>query len=172
VTIAGQSRPTSWQPPRGSAGPSADLAAFVLLLVGGVSGVLQYLIPQFPIGARVAGTTLTVSGHDLITASAGLATGSGVITRAAFVVAFVAGASLLLVALSALLPIDHRPLGSAGLVLSIAVLAAAGWLLATAESQMGLETSTLLSVDSFGWYLVVGAGLLGLVASIKLLVGS
>ena len=80
-----------------------------------------------------------------------------------------AGAALILLALAMLAPIDHRPLGVAGLVLSLGALAAALWWLVGGHQTFNQSVAELFVHAGPGWYLFLLAGPLGMLGASKAL---
>ena len=147
--------------------PRADSLGATLLVLAGLAGVLQYLLPAFP----VASLTNTAASGRLVTQTfapfvADVTEPSSVI-RLAVLAAAVGGAALGLLGLCSLLPVNHRPLGTVSLVLSLVIAAGAAGLYYRGEAVLGASSDALLSVARPGWWLVVAAASLGFLGAIR-----
>lgn len=80
------------------------------------------------------------------------------------------GGGLILLGLAMLTRVDHRPLGSAGLVLSLLAAAAAIWWLVQARNLTNRGLGEVFGDAAPGWYLFLLAGPVGIVGSMKALI--
>lgn len=162
--------------------PAADPWAAALLIVAGLAALAQLVLPWRAVGPGSGGPAAALADSD-----AARAIGSGgwafyralhdlpgptfELTLARFVVLGTAGAGLALVLLGllSLAPMDHRPLGSAALVVSGAAALGAVFLLARARSLFGVGLNALFSQAQTGFYLLLVAGLIGLAGAFKAL---
>ncbi len=157
------------QQPRRPAGPRADPTAFLLLLLAGACGVVQYLLAGWPVGRSDPLGGAVVSGRQLLSELAPHGNGTATVTRIALIVIVIGGAALILCGLASLLPMTHGPIGFAALLVSLAVGGAAVWLVVQASRGLGSPASALLTGGEIGWYLTAAAALLGVVGAFKAL---
>jgi hypothetical protein len=152
--------------------PKPDFLAALLLLLGGTAGLLQYLLGGYAIGQLQPVGGAVLSGRDLLHTLAGYAddgSGAGNVTRIAILVATVGGGALVLLGISMLLPLNHRPLAAVSLIIALAAVAAAVWLIAQAERMLGSPVSAVLDAGHPGWYYVVAVAVFGLFGSVRAL---
>lgn len=159
------------QQPRRYGGARPDPIAFLLLLIGGACGLAQYLVAGYPVGQSFVAEGTVVTGKNLMSILATHGTPTDDVTRIGLIVTTVGGGALVLLALATLLPITHRPLGGAALVVSLGSGASAVWLLAQSSSVLGSPASALLDGSQLGWYLTAAAALIGLIGAFKALGG-
>jgi len=147
--------------------PRADPIAALILVVAGLMGVLQLLLPWLAIGAGLPGS---FTGWQLFRAGRDQALDlSSMVATYALPTVAVAGVALVLLGLAMFAPIDHRPLGFVGLIFGLlATVAAVWWVLDTRDARGGI--GQILSDAMLGWYLFLVAGPLGVVGSIKAMV--
>ena len=157
------------QQPRRPAGPRPDPAAFLLLLLAGACGVVQYLMAGWPVGRSDPLGGAVVSGRQLLTELGPHSTSTASVTRIALIVIVVGGAALVLFGLASLLPMTHGPVGFAALLVALAIGGAAVWLVVQSSRVLGSPASALLTGGEVGWYLTAAAALLGLVGAFKAL---
>jgi len=159
------------QQPLRHSGPRADPVAFLLLLIAGACGLAQYLVSGYPVGQSFAGAGTVVTGEELLPVLVTLGTPTANVTRIALLVTTVGGGALILLAISTLLPINHRPLGGVALMFALAGIATSAWLLAQAATVLGSPATDLLSGDQLGWYLTAAFSVIGIAGSFKALGG-
>ena len=81
----------------------------------------------------------------------------------------VGGGALVLLGLTMMMPINHRPLGLAALLISGLSVLGACWMLIRARTIFDVGLFGLFAQAQLGWYLFLSAGLLGLIGSWKAL---
>lgn len=158
--------------PRRLDGLRADPVAFVLLLFAGGCGVVQYVLAGYPVGQSDPAGGSVLSGRDLLAflnGSTGEAAAAADVTRIALLVAGVGGAALVLLGLATLMPLTHRPFAAVGLIVSLAAVASAVWMVAQSAVVLGSPADALFSAQHFGWYLMAATGVLGFFGSVKAL---
>ncbi len=147
----------------------ADIAAAVLMFLGGAAGIAQLWVPW---ARGVLGSSTAYTGWDLfqglkvsIRGGAGFSTVLGAYSVLAVVVL---GVALVLLGVLTLLPLDHRPPGIVAVVAGlVGVLCAVWWVF----WHLGAgDVGTMFSAGWIGWYLFLVSGLLGLIGAIKALV--
>ncbi len=150
--------------------PQADILAAFLLLIAGICGSAQWFIAGYPVGQLqpVGGTIST--GEQLLPYLDGSAEMSFIITRIAILTVTMGGGGLILLALATLLPINHRPLALASLLLAAGAAGAAIWMISKTSQVLGSSAQSLLSDGHFGWDLMVATAALGAIGSLKALV--
>jgi hypothetical protein len=158
---------TGQQPPR------TDLLAAAVTVVAGAAGVLQLFFSWSSMvsGVGLRDTDGRITGwerYQSARAGAALSTGD-TITAFSVLGAALAGVALVLLGLAMLAPIDHRPLGVVGLIVSLAALTADVWWLARGHDTFNQSVADLFTHASAGWYLFLIAGPLGTVGSLKAL---
>ncbi len=146
--------------------PQADPVAALLLVVAGIFGVVQLMLPWIGIGNGLDGS---YTGWDLFKVGRDQSLDlSGTVATYALPAVAVAGGALVLLGLAMFAPINHRPLGAAALAFSVvAVVGAASWVLETRTARGGI--GAIVDLAQVGWYLFLVAGLIGLIGSIKAL---
>lgn len=160
-------------PPVGRRAPRADPIAAVLLLVAGGIGVWQLLLPWRTITVDPGSFTTDVSTtgwqvYRLLRAVPDPAADLRAATYSVLGVA-VGGGALIVLGLAMMLAINHRPLGLAALLISMLSVVGAGWLLVRARAIFDVGLFGLFAQAQVGWYLFLGAGLLGILGSWKAL---
>jgi len=147
---------------------AADPVAGLLLIVSGVAGILELLLPW-----RAAVRTLpsygSLTGWDFFVLGRGQALAAGD-TLALYTVlgVAVAGGACVLLGLAMFAPIDHHPLGAIALLASVASFGGAlWWVLRNRLSAGGI--GAVLAQGQIGFYLFLSAGLMGLIGAIKAL---
>lgn len=150
--------------------PRADIGAAFLLLVAGICGVAQWFVAGYPVGQLqpVGGTVST--GEQLLPYLDGSAETSFSITRIAILTVTMGGVGLILLAIATLLPINHRPLALASLLLAAGAAVAAIWIISKTSQVLGSAPQSLLSQGHFGWYLMVATAVIGAIGALKALV--
>lgn len=155
---------------RSASSPRADPVAAALLLVAGAVGVWQLLLPWRSVAVNPGGISTADAGttgwqvYRLLRAIPDPAGDQQAATFAVLGVA-VAGGGLILLGLTMMLSINHRPLGLAALLLSLLSVGAAGWLLIKARTIFEVGLVGLFAQAQVGWYLFLAAGLLGVIGS-------
>jgi len=175
--VGGTGRGTAWpvRSDQGRRSPQPDLFAAALTVLAGAAAAGQLFLSWT---SMVSGVGLQdadggVTGWERFLAArtaATLSNGNG-ITAYSVIGTALAGGALLLLGLAMLLPIDHRPLASATLVLSFAALAAVLWWLVRGFHTFNQSLSELFSHAGPGWYLFLLAGPLGVAGSLKAFTG-
>lgn len=173
--VSGPIRGTGWpvrsDPGRRSPQPDAFAAALTALAGAAAAGQLFLSWTSMVSGVGLQDADGGVTGWERFQAArtaATLSSGNG-ITAYSVVGTALAGGALLLLGLAMLLPIDHRPLASATLVLSLAALAAALWWLVQGFHTFNQSLPELFSHAGPGWYLFLLAGPVGVAGSLKAL---
>ncbi len=171
----GQGAPHRWpvasdSGPRYIDQPRADIGAAFLLLIAGICGVAQWFVAGYPVGQLqpVGGTVST--GAQLLPYLDGSAEVSFTITRIAIVAVTMGGGGLILLALATLLPINHRPLALASLLLAAGAAGAAIWIISKTGQVLGSAAQSMLTEGYFGWYLMVATAVIGAIGALKALV--
>jgi hypothetical protein len=170
-------RPGSYPAPRTETvrtAPRADPIAATILLVAGAIGVWQLLLPWRttavgPGGSDTGGASTT--GWQVYRFLRAIPDPDGDLRAAMFSVLGVAvgGGALVVLGLTMMMPINHRPLGLAALLIySLSVLGAC-WMLIRARTIFDVGLFGLFAQAQLGWYLFLSAGLLGLIGSWKAL---
>jgi hypothetical protein len=153
----------------------ADPIAAALLLIAGAIGGWQLLLPwrtaSIAQGAAT-GDAGSTTGWQVYRALRAIPDPNGYLQAATYSVLWVAvgGGALIVLGLTMMLAINHRPLGLAALTVSLLSVMAAGWLLVRARAIFDVGLFSLFAQAEVGWYLFLGAGLLGIVGSWKALV--
>jgi hypothetical protein len=145
-----------------------DVTAAVLLIIGGAAGIAQLWVPW------LSASGASATGWDVFQVlKAGLAAQGGVApTLGAYAVlaVVVVGVAMVLLGVLMLMPLDHRPPGVVGVVAGLlGALCAVWWVFWHGGSQ---DIGSMFSTGWIGWYLFLGAGLVGLIGAIKALVSS
>ncbi len=153
--------------------PRADLFAALLCVLSGAAAVGQLFLSWSSVvtgvGLRDADGGITGwERYESARTGAGLSTGD-TITAYSIVGTALAGVALVLLGLALLLPVDHRPFGAVGLVLSGGALAAAVWWLARGHLTFNQSVGDLFAHAGPGWYLFLVAGPIGLFGASKAL---
>jgi hypothetical protein len=145
----------------------ADVAAFILLLLGGAAGIAQLFIPWTSSSAENPARS---TGWQLFQIIKGAIHEHGFsLTFAAYAILTVAvvGVAMMLLGIAMLFPIDHRPPGIVALVAAIIALICAGWWAFWGPTG---GISFAFQHAGIGWYLFLVAGLLGLIGAVKSLI--
>jgi hypothetical protein len=153
----------------GTASVRADVAAFVLLVVGGAAGIAQLLVPWMSGSTEAPGRS---TGWQLFQIIKRLVPDQGFsFTFAGYAILAVAvvGVAMVLLGVAMLFPIDHRPPGIVGLLASLIAVICAGWWVFWGPTG---GISFAFQHAWIGWYLFIAAGVVGLVGAIKSLVTS
>jgi hypothetical protein len=142
----------------------ADVAAFILLVLGGAAGITQLFVPWTSSSAE---TPARSTGWQLFQIIKHAIPDQGFsFTFAAYAILTVAvvGVAMILLGVAMLFPIDHRPPGVVATVAAVIAVVCAGWWafwgptggIAFAFRHAGV-----------GWYLFLLAGVIGLAGAIK-----
>ena len=176
--MPGRSRSGYGLPPSPQAAPRADVMGAVLLIIAGVAGVAQLLLPWRtvtvgPVGTAgtgaVAGGDGAISGwqiYRLIRAVPGPGADLSVVMYTVLGAA-VGGGALILLGLAMLMPINHRPLGLAAMLISILLILGSCWMLVRARSIFDVGLNGLFDQAQIGWYLFLACGVVGLIGALK-----
>ena len=155
--------------------PRADPVAAALLLVAGAVGIWQLLLPWRTITVDTAVTGFagdaSATGWQVYRLLRAVPDPTGDLRAATYSVLGVAvgGGALIVLGLTMMLPITHRPLGLAALLVSGLSVLAAGWLLVRSRAIFDVGLFGLFAQAQVGWYLFLSAGLLGVAGSWKAL---
>src|SRR5664279_3339799 len=155
--------------------PRADPVAAALLLVAGALGIWQLLLPwrTTTVDGRGRGTGAEVSttGWQVYRLLRAMPDPTGDLRAATYSVLGVAvgGGALIVLGITMMFPINHRPLGLAALLVSGLSVLAAGWLLVRSRAIFDVGLFGLFAQAQVGWYLFLSAGLLGVAGSWKAL---
>jgi len=150
----------------------ADPIAAAILLVAGAIGLWQLLLPWRTVGADPSGSAgAATTGWQVYRLLRAVPDPDANLLLATFAVLGVAvgGGALIVLGLTMMLPINHRPLGLAALLISILCILGACWMLIRARAIFDIGLFSLFAQAQLGWYLFLSAGILGLVGSWKAL---
>jgi len=154
--------------------PRADLLAALLTVIAGAAGLAQLALSWSSVitGVGLTDASGGITGWQRYQASRALSALSLSDTATAYsiIVAAMAGAALVLLGLTMLAPLDHRPLGFAALLLSLAMMAGALWWLLRGHQTFNQSISDLFVHGGPGWYVFLIAGPVGVLGSAKALV--
>ena len=177
----GMGQPSGW-PQRAGTGPStpapnparADPVGATVLVIAGTAGVAQLFLPwrRAPVvGAAPAGDHGSTTGWQLYRVLRAIPDPGFELSAAMYAVLTIAvgGGALILLALALLLPIDHRPIGVATLMISGLSVLGGCWMLVRARSVFQVGVSGLFGQAQIGWYVFLAAGLIGVIGSLKAL---
>ena len=173
--LAGRS-PSGYGPPLAmTAAPRADVMGAVLLIIAGIAGVAQLFLPWRTVTVGPAGTG-AAAGDDggitgwqiyrLIRAVPGPGADLSVVMYTVLGAA-VGGGALILLGLAMVIPINHRPLGLAAMLISSLLILGSCWMLVRARSIFDVGLSGLFDQAQIGWYLFLACGVLGLIGALK-----
>ncbi len=147
----------------------------VLLIIAGIAGVAQLFLPwrTVPVGpagtGAAAGDDGAITGwqiYRLIRAVPGPGADLSVVMYTVLGAA-VGGGALILLGLAMVMPINHRPLGLAAMLISILLILGSCWMLIRARSIFDVGLSGLFDQAQIGWYLFLACGVLGLIGALK-----
>jgi len=158
----------------GSRAPRADPLAAAVLLVAGAIGVWQLLLPWRTTAVAPGGSdhgNVSTTGWQVYRFLRAIPDPDAELRVAMFSVLGVAvgGGALIVLGLTMMMPINHRPLGLAGLLISGLSVLGACWMLIRARAIFDVGLFGLFAQAQLGWYLFLSAGLLGLIGSWKAL---
>jgi hypothetical protein len=155
--------------------PRADALAAVILLMAGAIGIWQLLLPWRTTTTASSGGSdpgnVSTTGWQVYRFLRAIPDPDGDLRVAMYSVLGVAvgGGALVVLGLTMLLPINHRPLGLAALLVSSLSVLGACWMLIRARTIFDIGLFGLFAQAQLGWYLFLVAGLLGLIGSWKAL---
>jgi hypothetical protein len=154
--------------------PRADPIAAAILLVAGAIGIWQLMLPWRTTTVGTRGSDpggVSTTGWQVYRFLRAIPDPDGDLRAAMFSVLGVAvgGGALVVLGLTMLMPINHRPLGLAALLISSLSVLGAGWMLIRARTIFDVGLFGLFAQAQLGWYLFLSAGLLGLIGSWKAL---
>lgn len=154
--------------PRAGSIVHPDPLAALLLIIGGVAGLLELLLPWRPAVSSLPRYG-SLTGWDLfvIGRNQQLPAGESLALYAVLGVA-VAGGACILLGLATMAPIDHQPLGAIALLLGVASIGGAVWWAFRSSAAAG-GWSTLLRHAQPGLYLFLASGVLIVVGAVKAL---
>ncbi|MET3806632.1 hypothetical protein ABIB25_003648 [Nakamurella sp. UYEF19] len=151
--------------------PRADAFAAFLTFLAGAAGLAQIFLSWSStvtgVGLQDANGGITGWERYQAARAAGSLSVRDTVTAFSVVGTAMAGAALILLALAMLTPIDHRPLGTVTLVLSLVSLGGAGWWLVRGHHTFNQSIGDLFSAAGPGWYLFLVAGPVGIVGAAK-----
>lgn len=145
---------------------TADPIAGMLLILAGVAGILELLLPWKRAVKLLSGDA---TGWKLfeISRNQSLSAGDTLALYSVLGVA-VAGGACLLLGLAMFAPIDHHPLGAIALLLSVLSIGGAAWYVLRTRSAVG-GVAAVFEQGEIGFYLFLAAGVIGLIGAIKAL---
>lgn len=150
-----------------------DPVAAVLLLVAGGAGIWQLFAPWLKAGPGTVGGGDPVArgGWQVYRALRLLPAPAPDVVWATLAVlgCAVAGGALIVLGLAMFAPINHRPLGAAGLLISLLSMAGALWVIMQARQVVDLGVFGLFGQAGVGLYLFLGSGLVGVIGAWKAL---
>lgn len=151
-----------------------DPVAAVVLFVAGAIGIWQLLLPWRTVAidsSSLAGADVSVSGWQVYRLLRSVPDPGGDLQIATYSVlgTAVGGGALIVLGAAMMMAINHRPLGSAALLVSLLCVAGAGWMLISARAIFDVGLFTLLTQAQVGWYLFVATGFIGLIGAWKAL---
>jgi hypothetical protein len=153
-------------------GPRADPIAAAILLLAGALGIWQLLLPWRTITVDSSGSgEVSTTGWQVYRVLRAVPDPDGDLRAAMLSVLGVAvgGGALIVLGLTMMLAINHRPLGLAALLVSVLSILGACWMLVRARAIFDVGLFNLFAQAQLGWYLFLAAGFLGLVGSWKAL---
>jgi hypothetical protein len=141
-----------------------------MLLLAGALGIWQLLLPWRTITVDPSGSgEVSTTGWQVYRVLRAVPDPDGDLRAAMFSVLGVAvgGGALIILGLTMMLAINHRPLGLAALLVSVLSILGACWMLVRARAIFDVGLFNLFAQAQLGWYLFLAAGFLGLVGSWK-----
>lgn len=152
----------------GTLRPRADVLAGLVTILAGAAGLVQILV-QWVLGSVTDPTGTT--GWEMLQLCRGFATVSRAHAVAGYAVlgSAVIGGGLVLLGLAMWAPINHRPLGFAGLGMALVLLAGEIWWLARGGQLTGMTLGDVFAHAGPGWYLFLLAGPIGILGTVKAL---
>ncbi|WP_154674358.1 hypothetical protein [Nakamurella lactea] len=155
-------------PPRPRLAVAPDYFAGFMLILGGLAGVLELLLPWSPAVEKLPKYG-SLTGWDklVIGSSQQLSVADSIALYSVLAVAIAGGACILL-GLAMFTPIDHQPFGAVALLVSVVSIGGAvWWVLRSRQAAGGL--GPMLSNAQIGWYLFAVSGIVCLIGAIKAL---
>ncbi len=169
--MPGRSPAGYWPAPVPQAAPRADVAGALLLIIGGVAGVAQLFLPwrTVTVTGTPAGDDGSITGWQIYRLIRAVPGPGADLTVVMYTVlgAAVGGGALILLGLAVTMPINHRPLGLAALLISVLLILGSCWMLVRAKSIFDVGLSGLFDQAQVGWYLFLASGVLGLIGALK-----
>lgn len=152
--------------------PRADPIAATLLLIAGAVGIWQLLLPWRAVavdGTSSGPSTVSTTGWQVYRLLRAVPDPDGDLRAAMYSVLGVAvgGGALIVLGLTMMLAINHRPLGMAALLVSVLSILGACWMLVRARAIFEVGLFTVFAQAQLGWYLFLAAGFIGLAGSWK-----
>jgi len=149
-------------------GVRADPVSAVFLMLSGLAALVTWFVSSYPVGNPLISQSGSKTYHDL----RGLVDSSVSyeLTALGMLAVTVCGGALVLLAAAVMLPVNHRPLAAAAMMLSVILTAVALWLLVKGREVVNIEAAELLSLDHPAWFLIAGAAILGWVGGVRALV--
>jgi len=151
-------------------GPRADPVAAVILLLAGALGIWQLLLPWRAISLDPNGSgAVSTTGWQVYRVLRAVPDPNCDLRAAMFSVLGVAvgGGALIVLGLTMMLSINHRPLGFAALLVSVMSILGACWMLVRVRAIFNVGLFNLFTQAQLGWYLFLAAGFVGLIGSWK-----
>jgi len=154
--------------------PRADPLAAAILLMAGAIGIWQLLLPWRTTTPGSGGSdpgNVSTTGWQVYRFLRAIPDPDVDMRVAMYSVLGVAvgGGALVVLGLTMMLPINHRPVGLAAMLVSSLSVLGACWMLIRARTIFDIGLFGLFAQAQLGWYLFLSAGLLGLVGSWKAL---
>ena len=151
--------------------PRADPLAAAILLLAGAIGVWQLLLPWRTTTAGSDPGNVSTTGWQVYRFLRAIPDPDGDLRVAMYSVLGVAvgGGALMVLGLTMMLPINHRPLGLAALLVSSLSVLGACWMLIRARTIFDIGLFGLFAQAQLGWYLFLVAGIVGLLGAWKAL---
>src|SRR5664279_5059343 len=140
----------------------ADPVAAALLLVAGAVGIWQLLLPwrTITVDTAVTGSAgdASATGWQVYRLLRAIPDPTGDLRAATYSVLGVAvgGGALIVLGITMMFPINHRPLGLAALFVSALSLPGAGWMLIKARTIFDVGIFGLFAQAQLGWYVFLG----------------
>lgn len=154
--------------PRPRVAVAPDYFAGLMLIVGGLAGVLELLLPWTPAVEKLPRYG-SLTGWDklVIGSSQSLSVADTVALYSVLAVAIAGGACIVL-GLAMFTQIDHQPFGAIALLLSVlSIGGVVWWVLRSRQAAGGL--GPMLTNAQVGWYLFAISGVICLIGAIKAL---
>lgn len=154
--------------------PKADPLAAAILLLAGAVAIWQLLLPWRAVAVDPNGPgtdSVSTTGWQVYRLLRAVPDPDGDLRAAMYSVLGVAvgGGALIVLGLTMMLSINHRPLGLAALLVSVLSILGACWMLIRARAIFDVGLFNLFAQAQLGWYLFLSAGFLGLIGSWKAL---
>ncbi len=143
-----------------------DPISALLLLIAGACGLAQYLRFGYSVHGRSATGSIEETGRALLAELLQPDSAISKVLRIAVVATTVGGAALVLLAVTMVLPIDHRPLGGVALAISLLTIGTP-ILLLTQAAVLDTRSIDLLEGTGFGWYLAAATPVVGVLGGLR-----